>query len=147
MAQHKPEILGLREDKCAGRRVLIVDHDENALSIIKRLLEEAMYETTTAQSGLKALQLLSRGTFELVLLDDNLMDLSGEEIVRQVRSVGTGTPVVVMQSVPHSHDRAVQYARLGACFFTDRSNPKAIAELVHDHFSRTHVCGHFSCKV
>jgi DNA-binding response OmpR family regulator len=65
---------------------------------------------------LKALQLLWQGTFDLVLLADKL-DMNGEEVVRQVRSGRTGTPVVVMQSVPPSDDLAVRYARLGACSF------------------------------
>lgn len=142
-----PSAEQLPDEKQAGRRVLIVDHDENALIALKRLLGEARYDTTTARGGLRALQLLCQGTFDLVLLDDNLLDVSGEEVVRQVRSVGAGTPVVVVQSVPHSDDLAVRYARLGACFFINRCDPEAIAELVHDYFSRTRLqCAHFSLK-
>jgi len=103
---------------------------------------------------MRALQLLCQGTFDFVLLDDNLPDMSGEEVVRQVRSVGAGTPVVVMQSVPHSDDLAVRCARLGACFFINRcdpeaiaEDPEAIAELVHNYFSRTRLlCAHSSLK-
>jgi CheY-like chemotaxis protein len=134
----------LPDEKQAGRRVLIVDHDENVLIALKRLLEEARYNTTTAQGGLKALQLLRQGVFDLVLLDDHLPDVSGEEVVRQVRSASAGTPVVVVQSGTPSDDLTVRYAHLGACFFINRRDPEAIAELVHDYLSRTRfLCARF----
>ena len=139
-----PSTEQLPDEEQAGRRVLVVDHDENVLIALKQLLGEAGYDTTTARGGLKALQLLRQRTFDLVLLADNLLDMSGEEVVRQVRSGRTGTPVVVMQSVPPSDDLAVRYARLGACSFINRCDPEAIVELVHNYFSRTRsLCAHF----
>jgi CheY-like chemotaxis protein len=132
------------DEKQAGRRVLIVDHDENVLITLKRLLEEARYDTTTAQSGMKALQLLRQRAFDLVLLDDHLPDVSGEEVVRHVKSAGAGTPVVVVQSGTPSDDLTVQYARLGACFFIRGRSPEEIAELVHDYLARARsLCAHF----
>jgi CheY-like chemotaxis protein len=88
-AVHNPSAEQLPDEEQAGRRVLVVDQDENALIALKQLLGEADYDTTTARSGLKALQLLWQGTFDLVLLADKL-DMSGEEVVRQVRSRRTG---------------------------------------------------------
>lgn len=143
-AVQNPSTEQLPDEEQAGRRVLVVDHDENVLIALKQLLGEAGYDTITARGGLKALQLLRQRTFDLVLLADNLLDLSGEEVVRQVRSGRTGTPVVVMQSVPPSDDLAVRYARLGACSFINRCDPEAIVELVHNYFSRTRsLCAHF----
>ena len=137
----------LPDEKQTGRRVLIVDHHENVLITIKRLLEEASYYITTAQSGTKALQLLRQGAFDLVLLDDHLPDVSGEEVMREVRSAGAGTPVVVVQSGTPSDDLTVRYVRLGACFFINRRDPEAIAELVHNYFSRVRLlCAHSSLQ-
>jgi DNA-binding response OmpR family regulator len=65
-----------------------VDQDENALIALKQLLGEADYDTTT-RSRLKSLPVLWQGTFDVVLLADKL-DMSGEEVVRQVRSRRTG---------------------------------------------------------
>jgi CheY-like chemotaxis protein len=138
-----PRAEQLPDAKQVRRRVLIVDHDENSLIALKRLLGEASYDTTTAGSGLKALQLLCQGNFDLVLLADNLLDMSGEEVVRQVRSGKAGTPIVLMQSFPPSDDLTVRYARLGVCFFINRCDLEAIAGIVHDYFSRTGLqCAH-----
>lgn len=131
----------LADDIGIGCRVLIVDHDENVLIALTRLLGEAKYNITTAQDGVKALKLLWQGAFDLLLLDD--VDANGEEVVRQARRVGNGTPVVVMQRVPPSDDLAVRYARLGACFFINRRDAEAIAELVQEYFSQPRfLCAH-----
>jgi len=126
----------LPDAKQVRRRVLIVDRNENTLIALKRLLGEASFDIVTAGGGWKALQLLGQGTFDLVLLADDLLDMSGEEVVRQVRSGRAGTPVVLMQSFPPSDDLAVRYARLGVCFFISRCDLEAVAEIVHDYFSR-----------
>ena len=142
VVQH-PSADGAPDAQHAGKRVLIIDHDENALIALKRLLGEARYDTTAARGGLKALQVLRQGTFDLVLLGDNLLDMSGEEVVRQVRSGRTGTPVVLMQTFPPSDDLVARYARLGVCFFVNRRDLEAIAEIVHDYFSRIGLqCAH-----
>ena len=139
-----PSAEQLPDEEQAGRRVLVVDHDENVLIALKQLLGETGYDTTTVRSGLKALQLLCQGTFDLVLLADNLLDISGEEVMRQVRSGRSGTPVVLMQSFPPSDDLVVRYARLGVCFFINRCDLEAIAEIVRDYFSRVGLqCAHF----
>jgi CheY-like chemotaxis protein len=126
VAVQNPTAEQLPDEKQAGRRVLIVDHDENVLIALKRLLEEARYNTTTAQGGLKALQLLRQGAFDLVLLDDHLPDVSGEEVVRQVRSASAGTPVVVVQSDMRvsvrvsSSTGAIQKQSQNSCTITSR---------------------------
>jgi CheY-like chemotaxis protein len=141
-AVQNPSAEQLPDEEQAGRRVLVVDYDENALTALKRLIGETSYDIVTARSGLKALQLLCQSNFDLVLLADNLLDMSGEEVVRQVRSGKAGTPVVLMQSAP-SDDLAVRYARLGVCFFINRCDLEAIAGIVNDYFSRTGLqCAH-----
>jgi DNA-binding response OmpR family regulator len=144
MAPNQHGILESPEENHAGcGRVLIVDHDEKVLTVMKRLLGDAPYNTVTARGGLKALPILCQGTFDLVLVDDKLLDVSSEELVRQIRSASTRTPVVVMQSAPHTDDLAVRYAQLGVCFFINRDDPEGIAVLVHDHFLRTRfLCTH-----
>ena len=87
-AVHHPSAEQLPDEEQAGRRVLVVDQDENALIALKQLLG-ADYDTTTARSRLKALPVLWQGTFDVVLLADKL-DMSGEEVVQQVRIRRTG---------------------------------------------------------
>ena len=62
-AVQNPNAEQLPDEQQAAKRVLIVDHDKNVLIALKRLLGETRYDVTTAQDGLKALQLLWQGTW------------------------------------------------------------------------------------
>jgi DNA-binding NtrC family response regulator len=67
------------------KTILIVDDDEQVLIELERLLEDQGYSTTTAWSGREALQLLQSKSFDFVLLDGDLPDLTREELMRQAR--------------------------------------------------------------
>ena len=67
------------------KTILIVDDDEQVLIDLERLLEDQGYDTTTVWSGREALQLLQSKTFDFVLLDGDLPDLTREELMRQAQ--------------------------------------------------------------
>lgn|SRR5512146_2984882 len=67
------------------KTILIVDDDEQVLIELERLLENQGYNTTTAWSGREALQFLQSRSFDFVLLDGDLPDLTCEELMRQAQ--------------------------------------------------------------
>jgi CheY-like chemotaxis protein len=67
------------------KTILIVDDDEQVLIELERLLEDQGYNTTTAWSGREALQRLQSRSFDFVLLDRDLPDLTREELMRQAQ--------------------------------------------------------------
>lgn len=67
------------------KTILIVDDDEQVLIELERLLEDQGYNTTTAWSGREALQMLQSRSFDFVLLDRDLPDLTREELMRQAQ--------------------------------------------------------------
>ncbi len=101
-------------DESERKRILVVDDDERLLMALEALLENEGYDTATAWSGQEALRLLRSGTFDLILLDDYLPDVTSEEILRQLQGMLVRTPVLLMQTASLTDDSAVRYARLGA---------------------------------
>lgn len=67
------------------KTILIVDDDEQVLIDLERLLEDQGYATTTAWSGREALEMLQAKSFDFVLLDGDLPDLTREELMRQAQ--------------------------------------------------------------
>ncbi len=68
-----------------GRRrgsLLIVEDEEMLRSAISRYLRRHGYEVETVARGDEALALLSQRTFDLVLLDLRLQDMSGDDVFR-----------------------------------------------------------------
>ena len=96
-----------------GRRlVLAIDDDEDILKIIRRALEPRGFKVITVPTGAEALELMKRGTPDVVLLDLKIPDMEGAEILREIRSNYGDLPVVVVTAYPDSDmmQRALEYS-------------------------------------
>ena len=65
--------------------ILIVDDDENICSICRRILEENGYTVRVAADGRKGLELIEQSIPDLLLLDLNLPERTGPELLRTIR--------------------------------------------------------------
>ena len=77
------------------KTILIVDDDEQVLIELERLLENQGYDTTTAWSGGEGLRLLQSKSFDFVLLDGDLPDLTSEELIRQAQQCSKSQCIVL----------------------------------------------------
>jgi DNA-binding response OmpR family regulator len=68
-----------------AKRILVVDDDENILSLERTILEQKGFHVTTAAGGDEALKLLGEHSFDLVLLDVMMPDRDGFEVCRQIK--------------------------------------------------------------
>lgn len=64
----------------------VIEDDEDLASGYSIALEEAGYRSTVFLAGVPALERLGTAVPALILIDLNLPDISGEEILRQVRA-------------------------------------------------------------
>jgi signal transduction histidine kinase/ActR/RegA family two-component response regulator len=95
----------------AGLRVLLVDDDAVNTMIASQMLETADIEVHTASSGVDALNQLTRGGFDLVLMDWRMPDMDGLEAPRRLRAGEAGEParhlpVVGLTANAYAEDRA-----------------------------------------
>jgi two-component system, NtrC family, response regulator AtoC len=101
---------GLAMDAMA---VLVVDDEEAVRTGLAEFLKEAGYQVRTAQTGAQALEMLAGGSFDAVLLDVVMPDMSGLEVLERYRAGGGGAPVVVLSALAGADD-AVRAMKLGA---------------------------------
>jgi CheY-like chemotaxis protein len=69
----------------AKKRVLVVDDDEMHLNIARELLEDDRLEVTTLHCGFGALQLVQELQPDLILLDINMPEVSGDKLALQLQ--------------------------------------------------------------
>jgi DNA-binding response OmpR family regulator len=77
-------------------RFLLVEDERKVASFIARSLRENSYAVDVAESGEKALGLVTKATYDLILLDIRLPNLSGVEVCREIRDAGIETPVLML---------------------------------------------------
>lgn len=108
-------------------KVLLVDDDEDVLFLTERILAHAGHRVTTANSGLRALEVFGKDPgFDLVVLDQNMPGLSGAQVVERIRATDARIPILVSTGQPDAHE--------WECFKTPRvsviSKPFGIDEIV-----------------
>ena len=71
----------------SNERVLLVDDDPSVLSITKRLLERRGYSVRSTNSAVDGLTILNNDTFDLLLADIHMPQMTGLELVKEARTL------------------------------------------------------------
>jgi len=100
-------------------RILIVDDEEEIREILSRLVQKEGFEPLAAPDGETALELLSRESPDILLLDIRMPGLDGMEILRRAKELDRDLPVIIITAFGFVKG-AVDALRAGAA---DRSWP------------------------
>ena len=100
------------------RTVMIVDDEANIRRFLRHILEQENYDVLEAASGREALQRASREQPNLILLDLRLPDMTGFEILEQLKlkSDTRDIPVIILSIIQDKE----QGFRLGASDFLSK---------------------------
>ncbi|AVM23527.1 response regulator transcription factor [Bacillus pumilus] len=77
-------------------KILVVEDEKKIARVLSLELEYEGYEVTVKETGMDGLQALEDESFDLVLLDVMLPELSGLEVLRRVRKTNTATPIILI---------------------------------------------------
>jgi DNA-binding NtrC family response regulator len=78
-----------------GERILIVDDEEINREFLQEVLTHQGYDVKTAANGVKALELLKQEVFHAVLSDLKMPELSGVDLVRQLKEIAPSTVGII----------------------------------------------------
>lgn len=76
------------------RRILLADSDPHVLLLCREELQDEGFEVLTVGNGREVLERLQQSCPDLVVLEMLLPDMSGFDILRQVKDLCPETPVV-----------------------------------------------------
>ncbi len=109
-------------------KILIVDDEKSILLLLREALGQWGYQVKTASSGTEALEILRTELFDAMLSDVRMPDMSGLDLLREVRKQDESIEVVMMTGYP-TIASAVQALKEGAYDYL--SKPLILDELRH----------------
>ena len=102
-----------------GRKILVVDDNLQFTEMLSQTLKIEGYRPLAAPNGKTALEKVLSEHPELVLLDLKLPDLSGEEIIKQIKELDETMGVIVLTGYG-GEQRAVELMKKGALDFLSK---------------------------
>jgi two-component system NtrC family sensor kinase len=103
-----------------GKRLLVVDDEEDILDLLRDVLTSEGYVVDTAPSAEEALELIHENIYDAAILDFNLPDMDGVMLHRQIRQKDTDLArrSVFMSGLVQSDTNLGYYAAQGAGFLS-----------------------------
>lgn len=99
--------------------VMVVYDDEKILFAFRQVLEKDGYSCVQAKTGSEAIKKFSKEHPRIVFVDMILPDISGLEVLRQIKQINQSIPVIMISS--HRITRHENIAiELGACEFLSK---------------------------
>jgi PAS domain S-box-containing protein len=111
-----------------GHRILIVEDNADAASMLSTLLTLAGHEVTEAPDGMTGVDIATHAMPEVALIDVGLPDIDGYEVARRIRAHPDGKSIMLIAVTGHGQTEDRQRA-LDAGFDAHLTKPVSLDQL------------------
>jgi two-component system copper resistance phosphate regulon response regulator CusR len=108
-------------------RLLIIEDEEKLAQLVKRALVAERFSVDVATDGRKGLELATTYDYDLIILDLQLPQMDGSEVLRRVRRGNTRVPVLILTARDAVKDKVAHFEMGTDDYLT---KPFAMSELV-----------------
>ncbi len=116
--------------------LLVVDDDPDIREVLKDRLESLGYDVSTASSGRECLNLLEQNNPQMILLDIEMPEMNGLEVLREIRQREVNVSVLMITAYG-TVERAVEAMREGAYDFIPKPfEPSHLALIIQRALER-----------
>ncbi len=118
--------------------ILVVDDESAVCRVVEHLLGREGYAVTSCISGHAAVDLINRHDFAVALVDLNLRDVDGRQVIRAARAARPELPIVVMSGIIAESGRSPpdflgNSIRIGGLYRLAKPfRPKDLLDLISD---------------
>lgn len=95
-------------------RILVVDDDPDTLRLVELTLKTAGHHVELASGGDEGYDLIRKGSFDLILLDVMMPDVSGFDVLKRLNDEGQPYPPVIIFTARNRPEDQETGFRLGA---------------------------------
>ena len=111
------------------KKILIVDDESNIRLGLNKCLAKEGYYIEEASNGEEALQLIYNKKYDLILMDVQMPELNGFDVLKRIRKFGNSTRVIMMTAFG-TVEMAVDSMKIGAVDFL--SKPFKVRDVVKE---------------
>lgn len=91
----------------ANKRLLIIEDDQELIDLLSMHLQSEGFQVVAAADGEAGLHAFQEGSFSLVILDWMLPSMSGLDVLREIRTQDTRTPVLMLTARNEEADKVL----------------------------------------
>jgi len=81
-------------------KILLVDDDQNFLSVTKKRLAKRGYDIQTVSNGLEVFEKLQAQNIQVVVLDVKMPDINGIDVLKEIKKRFPLVQVIMLTGVP-----------------------------------------------
>jgi len=108
---HTPIAVRPLRPKLQHKRILVVDSDASVRQAAHELLERVGCDVETAHNGEEAFLMVRRFSYNAVIADIRLPDMTGYDCYRQLRDINDDLPVILMTGFGYDPSHSIVKAR------------------------------------
>jgi two-component system response regulator PilR (NtrC family) len=82
----------------SGAQILVVDDERSMRELLEYMLSKQGYTIALAENGLKAVEMIAKATYDLVLSDIRLGDITGLDVLRAAKQKNPHTTVIMISA-------------------------------------------------
>lgn len=102
-----------------SKKILVVDDELSMREVLEFLLRKEGYHVSSTENGTQAVELINENTFDLILTDIRLGDISGIDVLRESKKKNPEIPVIMISAFATT-ETAVQAMNDGAYDFVPK---------------------------
>jgi len=91
-------------------KILIVDDEKDLVEMLRERLIYKRHSVDATYNGLKALDLINTREYDIALIDHNMPEMTGLELIKQMKAKGLKTKIVMIteyKELPEVGARAI----------------------------------------
>ena len=93
--------------------ILSVDDSESGLKIIEKLLKGTNIKLDLATNGKECIDKIKIGKYDLILLDEELSQISGTELLQKIKEIRNFNTPVILLTKDNSYEYNEEYSKVG----------------------------------
>src|SRR5512147_2977261 len=118
-------------DRTVVKSVLVVDDEQNFVSLLEWYLTKRGYEVRTALNGEEALELVAKASPDLALVDIRMGPVDGLSFLDEVKQRLPEIKVIMMTAYPTSDSRRHAFGKGASAYFTKPIDLQELLNTIH----------------